>query len=68
MLWPLYDFTAVIRPKIRSKEKDLLRISKVHLFKINHEGIRTKQFHNTEEDWSDWRGLLNIKISRLNFE
>ena len=60
MMWPLFDFAAVIRPKIDSTAKDLLRIGKVQLFKINHEGIRTRKYFEEEETWSEWRGHKSL--------
>lgn len=56
-MWPIYDFQAQLSPHINEKSKTLLRMTRCHQFRINHEGIRTKQFKDSK-GWSIWRGNL----------
>lgn len=57
-LWPIFDFKTILQPHVDKVIAKKIKVTRCHQFKINWEGIRTKQF--AEEDWSDWRGNVNI--------
>ena len=45
----------VLKDNIDYTVKNLIKINHYHQFKINYEGIRTKQYN--EPNWSEWQGI-----------